>query len=531
MLELVLYQNSAENNRVDKSPFLALVRTIEGTLRESSSIITPSIVLELPNQADSLLIDADDEIVSGGDSDVVVDSSLIYSFNYVYIKMFSRFYYVDNITCLRSHVFLVNLVVDPLMSTKDALVDLDGYVERNEHDFSTILEDPLIPFEFDKAIEEDDNLDAGSLVNTIFRTDIDPQTPNIVATFVYVWPSTQPGKIDPPEDTDLNVITEKNFANPDSAFVLTPADVEQINKYFIIEGGEKISYVKGMVALPYVPNHAVEKSDVKAGEDFEIPFIGRGPIDFYGLKAYKIRVMSDYITIADFTMPEVVDFVDLPPYSNYELYIPFCGWTTLNINDVGGCRLIVYYAVEYSDGSATAFVWNKTKKRLVYSSNCQLGAQLSIATTNQQEIQARKQANGLNLAIGLISSVLTTAFGVATENPIAIAGGIMGGAKAMTNHINSNAMLFERASFTASGSRACLYSPLKVRLRITRSVVSRDLDLAGFARQFGRPLREVRRLGTLTGFTTISKIHLENIIATKREKEEIERLFSQGVIL
>ena len=523
MMKIILYVNRAENERVNKTDYLEKVAEVEGYLRAPSSILTPSIAFELPNQTASSVIDEDDEDIASPDADVVVDSTLFYSFNYAYIEDFGRFYYMQDVIIERSHIFNCALVVDTLMSFKDAVLGLDAFVDRNEFTYSQMLEDNMIPFEFEKEITDVDNLDGGSLVNTRFVSTFGFYDPNIVISVITDISFSTASSVTAPTGTGLNDIRCDNFQSPDAIYCIDANAYDSINDKMMGDEGRYSSFVKSVIALPYIPRHDDAKWTIKVGKNADDLSLN--------VKGYEMPLMSDYVVVADFVADALQDFYDLPPYANYEMFIPFLGWINVNYLDIAQSRIIVYYAVSYSDGSATAYVYNVTKKRVVYSSPCQLGVKISLNTTNNYELKTQQQALGLNLAVGLISSALSVGAGVATSNPVAVLGGAIGTGKSIVNFVNSNARLFERASSSYSDSASGLYSSLKVHLRKTRMTPRWTLNMQDYAHQVGRPLRAVRRLSDLEGFTIVSSIHLENLNAFKKEKEDIERALKSGVIL
>lgn len=120
-----LYTNSAEPNRVNKSDFITLVDTLTGVLKEATSIIAPSILIEYsyPN------------------------------FNYIYIPTFGRYYFVKNITSVNDRSWRIDLVCDVLMSFKDIILEQTGIIARQENDFNDMLNDPIVPAEVEPIIE------------------------------------------------------------------------------------------------------------------------------------------------------------------------------------------------------------------------------------------------------------------------------------------------------------------------------------------------------------------------------------------
>ena len=121
-----LYQNSAEVNRVDKSNYLLGVGTLSGALREECSMLTPSIVY----QSESVPI-----------------------FNYVYIPIFNRYYFVTSLSSVSKNVWRMELNCDVLMTYKNEILLLSGVVGRQENDFNEFLVDDKLPAQKDATIE------------------------------------------------------------------------------------------------------------------------------------------------------------------------------------------------------------------------------------------------------------------------------------------------------------------------------------------------------------------------------------------
>lgn len=102
-MNIKLYYTNSENNQLDKS--LTLVYNLTGTLRNESNIVRPIILIE----ADSL-----------GNS------------NYAYIPAFNRYYFITEITSIRTGLWLLLLESDPLMSFKDAISRLEVILQESE---------------------------------------------------------------------------------------------------------------------------------------------------------------------------------------------------------------------------------------------------------------------------------------------------------------------------------------------------------------------------------------------------------------
>ena len=124
--EIHTYKSSAEQNRVDKTNFLTADMIISGVLREASSLIHPSITFT---------------------------SDIIPTFNYVYIPIFNRYYYVTDITSIKNKLWQMSLTVDVLMTYKEALSACTGYIDRNENEYNGLIPDGMISLEKGEIIE------------------------------------------------------------------------------------------------------------------------------------------------------------------------------------------------------------------------------------------------------------------------------------------------------------------------------------------------------------------------------------------
>ena len=105
LLLFTLFKNTAENNRVDKTQYLTEVGTIEGVFRDEASVVNFAITIEYPKFID---------------------------FNYVYVPVFNRYYYVTDVTVVRTGLYEISLSIDVLMSYKNGLLNLEAFVNRNE---------------------------------------------------------------------------------------------------------------------------------------------------------------------------------------------------------------------------------------------------------------------------------------------------------------------------------------------------------------------------------------------------------------
>ena len=116
-----LFNFTGEPTRVDKASFLTPIDTLTGTLREETSIIRPSILIQY--------------------------SGTIPLANYAYIPIFRRYYFIRNITSVRKGLWRIECEVDVLMSYKSGILGLQAYIARQEFDYNDELIDNQLPCE------------------------------------------------------------------------------------------------------------------------------------------------------------------------------------------------------------------------------------------------------------------------------------------------------------------------------------------------------------------------------------------------
>ena len=527
-MKVFLYLNSAENERVDKTPYLQEVASLSGFLRAPTNLLSPSITFELSATNPSPLIDEDGEEVSTPDDDIVCDGEDILQFNYAYIPEFNRYYYVNEIQLIRTGFYLVRLSCDVLMSFKDSILSLRASVARNEFDYNPLINDDAIPFESGEIVNfsKPSNIADNPIT---FDANIDDTKKhwvlNTMSDLLYFYTN----EVTPPNDLNLPTIKTRSFYIPFSSvtYALASSEISFVSN--AVKSDDTIaSFVKSVIAFPFEVPHQEEVRDF---------FVGNHRIKNFGNQDASahltISALAPYLELCRFKFPTASSFDELPPFREYELYVPFVGYVPLDAKRCAGRTISVYYAPNYEDGSAMCnivAIEDGAQTIPIYSTTCQLGVKCSFTSTNNRENTDQRNASALNTAIGILSGAVNTGIGIANANPITIAGGITSISKATASAINTNAMMHTRGQVSLNGGTQSLYSPLDWHLKIT--LKKRALsDLDAYRHQYGSPLLESRLLSSLSGFTTIQAIHLENLSAFKDEKEEIERLLMAGVIL
>ena len=216
-------------------------------------------------------------------------------------------------------------------------------------------------------------------------------------------------------------------------------------------------------------------------------------------------------------------FYDFEPYSDYSVYIPFCGRVPIKGNVCLGHEIKVTYYPDVPTCSLTAVV------------SCG-GATIAIAkgsfgtmtpvTSNGSD---RKTAAVIGDVAPIITGIGTGIVGVALGNPLIVGagaaqalGGIMGGVKETVQSYAYSVGSTGDSSFFSAGNRCYYYA----NYPLIDEVVNNSM----FGHSVGYLCNTVGKLSEFHGFTICANPHV-TFSATAEEREEIERLLSMGVIL
>ena len=534
MTQITLFNCTAERNRVNKHDYLSQIITMSGTLRSATSILNPDVVIELDvakleEAVNKRLFVIDDENNFATENGVIRISysfiNKVLSANYCYLNDFDRYYFIEDIVAIGNNLWAISMRTDVLMSHMGEIRQLSAFIDRSESDFNPKLFDSILPMKDERTVI-DEIKNTGRYKNVTFVTNTDSilKKLNFVAITIS---SEQPNvyaydvKAPFPKGNSICALAFSSLYSSNMK-VMGWNEATELLGYIGLHSGSG-DFLKSLIAYPFEP------ANNGLGEKI---YLGTSQVDDVDGNAVLVangKNLCDYLVLCDFDFDIALNMLQMPPYTIRELFIPFYGWIELPFNKCAGKHIILYYAVNYMDGSATAFVVTE-QGDLIFSAPCQLGVHCSITTTNAQDLANTRNASNLNMILSLVGAGLTTVGGVASGNPVAVGAGILSAVKAVGTHVTTNATLFDHAQSSASDSLSSMMGKTEAVLRTTISAKT-DVDFADFAKLYGRPLQETRILKNLTGYCKVARVHVENIKATSTELEEIETSLLNGVIL
>lgn len=245
--------------------------------------------------------------------------------------------------------------------------------------------------------------------------------------------------------------------------------------------------------------------------------ISLGYIDS-GVSALRVSDQFMKVQTSGLVVPHKYNsYLDYAPYTSAEIFLPFIGFCPLNINDIMGKSVDVTYNIDLLSGVCTAIVHANAQSLYSYSGNMAMFLPLS----------AGNWARMLTPIFGMVGGVASLSAGI---------GGVMGGAPLLAStsmavrgaesigNLGGNSV---SRSGGISGNAGIMgdYQPFIV---VTRPINDKPTT---YDSNIGQTYNKSARLGTLSGFTVIEEAHIEGMNATDAEKQEIERLLKEGVIL
>lgn len=238
-------------------------------------------------------------------------------------------------------------------------------------------------------------------------------------------------------------------------------------------------------------------------------------------------------------------YLDRSPYTRVQIYLPGIGIRELNTDDVIGKYVFVRYQCDNVSGQFVAYVLvgNTTKASdasVKYSFSGSVAAPFPISQTNWGNtyiaaatlaagaLAVGASAAGGAAAAGAAGASGTAAAGVEAGSAAGVSGGTIGGAAV---NVGSSLSQLAKPSITRSGTvsgTTSLFSVKQPYLIIEKPNIQ---DYEDFNKIKGYACGKTFKLGDLTGYTEVEKIHIHGLTATANEINEIESLLRTGVML
>ena len=225
-------------------------------------------------------------------------------------------------------------------------------------------------------------------------------------------------------------------------------------------------------------------------------------------------VSEQYVTIdcGSVSLQEYFGNVfDYPPFTEISIYLPFIGVRRLDPSDIMRATVSVKYHIDVFTGACLADVNVKrdTAGGVLYTFPGSCSVQYPLSSGSY---------------MGIVSTIASTVVSAVTApTPLGMGAAVLGG---ITNlAFNSHANVERSGSFTGNAGAMGSKIPYLIISRPQTAMAQNFETLSGY------PSNTYTKLSACTGFTQVKFVHVENLNATDAEKQEIEQLLKEGVIL
>lgn len=195
------------------------------------------------------------------------------------------------------------------------------------------------------------------------------------------------------------------------------------------------------------------------------------------------------------------------PYTNVECYLPFIGIVKLKTEDIISSNINIIYTLDVLTGAILCkiFVTKNGAKQQLYTFNGNASVQIPLTGSDRTR---------------LLSGAITGAVAGITAGGLigAVAGGVAGGLMGGTSIERSG-------NFSANSGALGIKKPYLIISRKT------PYDADNYNDYYGYPSNKTVVLNSCKGFTRIKDIHVDIPNATNEEKNEIETLLKNGIII
>lgn len=290
--------------------------------------------------------------------------------------------------------------------------------------------------------------------------------------------------------------------------MLEPSFVEQLKQYFT-------NPFDGLIDCYYLPFDVGLYCDLTVAGP-----VWLGAYQVPGTSARKPIQTSLAIKTKSVTMeiPWVYsDFRNLPPYTNIEFFVPFCGSKSLDSSEFyGQSTLLVTYSIDVNVGSVQAVVSSNKRVIQEYSGNCKVSLPVGQAQSRAESI------------IGGLGGAITAVSGYGSGNVALGATGVLSAVSSVLSPQQVRTMGGMSGSVLGAilGNDTTLYQNFRL------SVFGRDTTASPqeIRAVQGNVLNNVALIGDLSGYCQTSGFSL-NAPAYASEITQINSYMDGGVYL
>lgn len=507
-----------------------------GSLREGVSMITPSVNIDISQFISDI-------------ADYNAVTAKLFTCNYCYIPNFKRYYYIKDITLLRSYIYTLTLEIDVLMTYNSELLECDAYVERTYSNSYSIC-DPNYPvnsiFTYSRwtgsAVTAKNNKNAYIIVTAV-NSQIDP----IYSTIN--------------DNTGILSLNALPYRKTTIDWIFSASDETELNNLTTLINQLTVGYEainSSILSIKVFPYNEIIAGMQKVSHEC---YIGATDMGFkanylipVGTESYK----TVSISFGHYSDALANDFRIFEPISYYKLYLPYIGVVGVSADtlihygsynsktvtiplryviDIQNCK-INYYLCGYVDNSINT---------ILNSWSANFGISIPITTDGSIVATLQEQLTMNHLWENTVSSILQPVKSWGNALTTDSISGMMGaGVSAMVDSVQSvSSMIFGALNTSlelelimpqgsaTGGDLSALSNELVYPETIyTFTLLHANVNEAGTFREMqGVLVNEIKRLGDCSRFTKCRNVKLDNVNATITEKTIIKTMLNNGIYI
>ena len=397
----------------------------------------------------------------------------------------------DNEVAKFSIVYMDNNTANTFSYNQD-----NSFTDAQMHALWLLLHENVIDPEDDE--DTNGNEDAGD-EDTTKRTDRPAAEPDMPACdsigtgFVSLW------KVD---KTNLQSLSDKLWSDD---------FWDVINKFF----ADPREVIIGCQIMPVTPTSGTE---VEASATEIIS--GRIHTSVYGFKFLKQFKKVDCGTIK--LTGTGNNFFAYSPYTSIAIYLPFCGYHDLDVNDLmktsgkTGSTLKLKYVFDFLSGTCVAMLAVNGSYKYFFSGNC--AQQVPITSADYRDILKNSMSLGASIGAGMI----TQGSGGMTAPASTQAADMMNSA---INAIDAQPHI---AFSSGGGATAGYLQSRRPCLVISEPIPKKAVNQWHYT---GKQALQTGKIDNVTGYTKILEAHFSDIPCTAEERDDIFKQFKAGVMI
>lgn len=377
------------------------------------------------------------------------------------------------------------------------------------------------------------------------------------------WASTNDSEYDPAKEIDDNTYGRDWGFNPVSIadstvrkYVMSDDELANFGKYLwdVIDTQNPDELIQNQTLTNFLTNNPLDC--VVSLKRF--PFADMSQASPVNIVLGKVTVPN--VVGRPFTSDAVVRscgqkkiyplFEDWRDYiCDYFLYLPFCGTIKLDAETVVGRYLYVYYAIDYTTGTCTAYVTTRDDDGAEFyldsaSGNCAIDIPLSgveTATLTGEIYNANENLKALkfNGIVGAAQGALNIAGAASSGSKLAAAGAGLQAGAGIVNAIHDVTTADWNIQHTqiplkmvgASSGCNSLQGELTPCIIRYYPITDTAYDKNNYLHTVGAACCESSTIGNYSGYAEIVNADLSGIAATADEINMIKNLLAKGVYL